>query len=206
MKPTFWRYPNNDSVTGADFLGCRTDRDVATTAFLLDGPTNIKNASTSWEQCQSWCVGFKFFAVEFGRDCRCGNSLNWNPPQSPEIDCKLRANEGDPTEWGGGENKLLLFVNEGSIRPHPHPPHGHEHENDPNPGDGTRPPKTYTKWWQWWYDYNGGPGNNPSGGDGNIPLNEDDRPQGGGAGSSNSTTTTTTTSAAPTATSAAIAV
>ncbi|KAF1913818.1 hypothetical protein BDU57DRAFT_531674 [Ampelomyces quisqualis] len=92
---------------------------------------------------------YKYFGLEFGRDCRCGNKFQWGGVDGsyamrPEGQCDKTCN-GDSTERCGGANRIDLWQNESwkpKPTPRPNPPgRGPRPQYPPQwPGDGVDEP------------------------------------------------------------------
>ncbi|KAH7406026.1 hypothetical protein DE146DRAFT_431336 [Phaeosphaeria sp. MPI-PUGE-AT-0046c] len=86
---------------------------------------------------------YKYFALEFGRDCRCGNNYRYTPIKKTG-ECKT-ACSGDRTQQCGGANRVDVWHNEDwtpTPRPQPRPPIGGTRPQHPPQwvGDGVDPP------------------------------------------------------------------
>ncbi|MCJ1306581.1 hypothetical protein MMC25_000224 [Agyrium rufum] len=62
------------------------------------------------ERCASNCTSFTYFAVEYGRECYCGNSLPSTSVTATDGRCNMVCG-GNSTEICGGPNGLTLYEN-----------------------------------------------------------------------------------------------
>ncbi|KAF5006235.1 hypothetical protein FDECE_7395 [Fusarium decemcellulare] len=63
------------------------------------------------ENCAAFCDGFTYFGAEYGRECYCGNSLNYGSIKATnQNDCYFSC-AGDKTEYCGAGNRLQLYRN-----------------------------------------------------------------------------------------------
>ncbi|KAJ4267545.1 hypothetical protein NW762_003652 [Fusarium torreyae] len=61
------------------------------------------------ESCAAYCGNFNYFGTENGRECYCGNQLNFGSYQAPnQKDCSATC-AGDNTEYCGGTLRLQLY-------------------------------------------------------------------------------------------------
>jgi hypothetical protein len=72
------------------------------------------------EVCAAACSGFKFFGVEYRRECWCGNTLDAGSLPAPAEECKY-ACPADPTQSCGGDGRLNLFTYGSPTTPTPTP-------------------------------------------------------------------------------------
>lgn len=92
-------------IPGYDFTGCYTE---ATNMRALTGSSYFDDLMTV-EKCANACVGFKYFGVEYGRECYCGNNINDGSVEAALADCSF-ACPGDSTETCGAGNRLDLYT------------------------------------------------------------------------------------------------
>lgn len=59
------------------------------------------------EKCATACAAYKYFGLEYGRECWCGNVLNITPNggPAPQGDCSF-ACKGNPAQKCGAGNRL----------------------------------------------------------------------------------------------------
>eukprot|EP01049_Picozoa_sp_SAG25_P006034 SAG25_NODE_434_length_8070_cov_90.584117_9_plen_360_part_00 len=59
--------------------------------------------------CSGLCSGFKFFGVQFGGGCFCGNDFGNQGGKTPETDCNTPCN-GDSGTMCGGSNRNSIYA------------------------------------------------------------------------------------------------
>jgi hypothetical protein len=66
-------------------------------------------------KCLQACWQYNYAGIEYGRECWCGDVINWNGNTGatagtivPETDCKLNC-AGDPNAKCGGSKRMTLF-------------------------------------------------------------------------------------------------
>ncbi|KAL8743437.1 MAG: hypothetical protein Q9190_004206 [Brigantiaea leucoxantha] len=93
------------TLAGYTYEGCYTD---STSARVLTGKSTSSN-TMSYSSCSSYCYGFIYFGVEYGRECYCGNIFS-NPtsPAPSASDCNTKCS-GDATQICGAGNRMNLF-------------------------------------------------------------------------------------------------
>ncbi|XXH00329.1 60S ribosomal protein L4B [Hypoxylon texense] len=67
------------------------------------------NDALTLEICASNCTGFTYWAVEYGRECYCGNTLDPLSTPAPDADCQTMVCAGDRFEYCGAGNRLNLY-------------------------------------------------------------------------------------------------
>ncbi len=92
-------------IPGYDFTGCYTE---AINMRALTGSSYFDDLMTV-EKCANACVGFKYFGIEYGRECYCGNNINGGSVEAPLADCSF-ACPGDASETCGAGNRLDLYT------------------------------------------------------------------------------------------------
>ncbi|KAK4208538.1 WSC domain-containing protein [Rhypophila decipiens] len=92
---------------GYDFAGCYTE---ATSARALTGASYFDDHMTI-QKCATACSvsGFKYFGVEYGRECYCGDSLNAGSTIASISDCSFTC-PGDSTSNCGAGNRLSMYI------------------------------------------------------------------------------------------------
>ncbi|MCJ1427052.1 hypothetical protein MMC29_004955 [Sticta canariensis] len=93
------------SVGGFNYSGCYTE---ATNGRALSGKTLNANDMTI-EHCASNCTSYKYFGVEFGSECYCGNTLGAGTVKAAGTDCSMTC-PGNPNEICGNGNRLTLYA------------------------------------------------------------------------------------------------
>ncbi|KAH8672637.1 hypothetical protein BGZ60DRAFT_282514 [Tricladium varicosporioides] len=91
------------------YLGCRTE---GTSSRALTGAASYDYKSMTLEMCASSCSGWKYFGVEYGGECYCGNGFSSGavPPPEGEQGCSFTC-PGDKWELCGAGNRLTSYVN-----------------------------------------------------------------------------------------------
>ncbi len=92
-------------IPGYDFAGCYTE---ATASRALTGTAYFDDLMTV-EKCANACSGYKYFGVEYGRECYCGNDINDGSVEADLADCSF-ACPGDSSENCGAGNRLNLYT------------------------------------------------------------------------------------------------
>ncbi|KAF3811697.1 LysM domain-containing protein [Colletotrichum gloeosporioides] len=89
------------------YHGCYTE---GTNTRAL-GIARLESASLTVAQCAQYCLaqtGTNHFAVEFGRECWCGNNLGTGAVSVPEAECNMPC-AGNSGQTCGGSNRLNLY-------------------------------------------------------------------------------------------------
>jgi WSC domain len=87
------------------FQGCWTEatngRALSSSAYAAD--------SMTLESCASFCSDFSMFAVEYGRECYCGNTLGTGSLKATnQADCSFTC-PGNGNEYCGAGSRLQLY-------------------------------------------------------------------------------------------------
>ncbi|KAI1310047.1 heme peroxidase [Xylaria venustula] len=69
---------------------------------------SFPNDSLTLELCASNCAGFTYFGAEYGRECYCGQSIDFRSNVTDDADCNMVCG-GDETEYCGGSNRLEMY-------------------------------------------------------------------------------------------------
>ena len=93
---------NVASVAGFTYQSCWVD-DAG--ARVLTGK-EVRDDGMTVETCASFCQGFKYFGVEYARECYCGNELAG--AAAPETECSYVC-DGAPAEFCGGAARLNVY-------------------------------------------------------------------------------------------------
>ncbi|KAH8812457.1 WSC-domain protein, partial [Xylogone sp. PMI_703] len=101
------------------YQGCYTE---ATTGRALS-QKSYYNDSMTVELCAAACVGYKWFGVEYGRECYCGSSPNAGSVPAPESDCSFSC-PGNATETCGAGVRLSMYLQGGTSVTTPSAPSG----------------------------------------------------------------------------------
>lgn len=88
------------------YNGCHTE---ATSTRALNSLHYVNYTSMTLELCAITCKGYKFFGVEYGGECYCGNSFQAGSTVVGDSDCGF-ACPGDKREFCGAGNRLSCFV------------------------------------------------------------------------------------------------
>ncbi|AEO65393.1 uncharacterized protein THITE_2112326 [Thermothielavioides terrestris NRRL 8126] len=98
---------------GASFTsqGCFVDN--ANNQRLLSGASYADDGMTV-ESCAAFCTKFKYFGVEYGRECYCDNSLS--ATATADSDCAMPC-AGDADETCGNGNRLNVYLNNNYVAP-----------------------------------------------------------------------------------------
>lgn len=95
--------PANPATYGS--LGCYTE---ATSGRALTGPLYTDDSLTT-EKCAAKCAGFKYFGLEYRRECFCGNEpLGTGSVKVSQLECPYNC-PGYRTQSCGGDNRLNLY-------------------------------------------------------------------------------------------------
>lgn len=89
-----------------DFQGCWTE---ATNGRALEDKT-FANDSMTLESCAKFCDGSKYFGVEYGRECYCGNTLQAGSVKATDQDDCSFPCPGDNSEYCGAGKRLELYM------------------------------------------------------------------------------------------------
>ena len=101
--------------------GCYTEASHSKRA--LAGPSYTNYSSMTLDECEYYCTGYKFWGVEYGGECYCGNHLSQGSFPTFPTDCSITC-PGDDYEKCGGSNRLSLYGTEPhppKVNPNPHP-------------------------------------------------------------------------------------
>ena len=96
IKPTVGPYT---------YYGCQTE---ATDMRALSSATFASDSMTL-ELCESFCSGYKYWGVEYGRECYCGNSFNAGSIVAPASDCWFLC-PANNLEFCGAGLRLSTYV------------------------------------------------------------------------------------------------
>jgi hypothetical protein len=100
--------------------GCYTD----VPAGALTGGSLVNYTTMTIAECETHCTGFDLWAVEYGGECTCGDTLAQGSFPTFSTDCGM-ACPGDPLETCGGPNRLSLWgtsIDPPVVTPFPHDP------------------------------------------------------------------------------------
>ncbi|RDL39745.1 uncharacterized protein BP5553_04085 [Venustampulla echinocandica] len=90
------------------YYGCQTE---GTGVRALSGAASFNYTSMTLEMCAESCAGYKYWGVEYGGECYCGNTFNTGSAAAPEGDkgCSFLC-PGDKLEYCGAGNRLSAYV------------------------------------------------------------------------------------------------
>ncbi|KAK4450229.1 WSC domain-containing protein [Podospora aff. communis PSN243] len=94
-------FPRKPATLSAPYIGCFVDEGPRT---LPDNPLSAGDMTA--QKCQFHCAGYRYFGVEFSRECWCGR----NPPNvtAPTSECSLPC-AGDDAQLCGGPNRINVW-------------------------------------------------------------------------------------------------
>ena len=92
------------TLSGYTYEGCYTDN---TPSRVLTGRSTSSNTLT-YSSCASFCSGYIYIGLEYGRECYCGNVYSSTTTLSPGTDCKMPCS-GDATQVCGNGNRMTVF-------------------------------------------------------------------------------------------------
>ncbi|RMZ72277.1 glycoside hydrolase family 3 [Pyrenophora seminiperda CCB06] len=90
---------------------------------LLNGPYVSRNSSMTQQSCKAFCTipsdavpdaPYKYFAIEFGRDCRCGTIFLHTPVISNQCHTTCVSSS---SQLCGGQNVMNLWLNSDYVEP-----------------------------------------------------------------------------------------
>jgi hypothetical protein len=105
------KYYTDVTSKGWGYIGCGVDGDPRT----LNDKTSIYGAGVAdtmtVEVCADFCKGYKYFGLEFGQECWCGNTLSADRAPQDGIfgGCTMKC-KGDADEYCGGGKALSLYM------------------------------------------------------------------------------------------------
>ncbi len=87
------------------YYGCRTE---GTKGRSLSSQAIYNYASMNLEMCASSCQGYKYWGVEYGGECYCGNAFGDGSMNTTDAECSFVC-PGDKLEWCGAGNRLSVY-------------------------------------------------------------------------------------------------
>lgn len=93
------------NTPGYAYGGCYTE---ATSSRALTGKSYFDDLMTV-EKCMSACTDFKYFGLEYGRECYCGNSFSEGSVETQLSDCSFTC-PGDTNQNCGAGNRLDIYT------------------------------------------------------------------------------------------------
>jgi hypothetical protein len=93
--------PRKPATLSAPYLGCFVDEGPRA---LPDNPVAADDMTA--QKCQTNCAGYRYFGVEFARECWCGRNLPnvTAPPSECSMPCL-----GDDAQFCGGPNRINVW-------------------------------------------------------------------------------------------------
>jgi hypothetical protein len=104
--------PSSTPSSDYAYEGCFTDSQASrafTGAVFYDGALTIG-------KCASNCVNFKYFGLEYGGECYCGNQRSPSSTSAQESDCNM-ACSGNSQEICGAGDRLSVYSNSKYVEP-----------------------------------------------------------------------------------------
>ncbi|KAK4184538.1 putative fungistatic metabolite, partial [Podospora australis] len=98
--------PESPSTLGdSTRFGCLTDsRDGRT--LSVAGPASD---DMTLESCATFCAGYKFWGVEYGRECYCGNEMLQTAVQVENSECDMLC-LGNSAELCGAGDRVMVYA------------------------------------------------------------------------------------------------
>ncbi len=95
-----------------NWYGCQTEtkgvRALSAATFASDTMT--------LEACQAFCSAYKYFGVEYARECYCGDTFTTGSVAAPATDCSMTC-PGAPFEYCGAGDRLSVYARNGTPPP-----------------------------------------------------------------------------------------
>lgn len=89
-------------------LGCYTETARTEGYKTLSDAIFLQIVDPTIETCQSACAGYKYFGVEYGGECYCGDIINKPSVLAPASECNVKC-RGDESQTCGGGNRLNIY-------------------------------------------------------------------------------------------------
>ncbi|KAH8902429.1 WSC-domain-containing protein, partial [Coniochaeta sp. PMI_546] len=86
-------------------LGCYTE---AVKGRALTGKSYSNSTNMTAGICRDICYGYKYFGVEYGQECYCGNNMNTGAVSTNSSQCDMDC-AGNQWELCGGRSRLNMF-------------------------------------------------------------------------------------------------
>ncbi|OIW32843.1 WSC-domain-containing protein, partial [Coniochaeta ligniaria NRRL 30616] len=86
-------------------LGCYTE---ATSGRALTGNSTSNSTNMTASVCKAFCYGYKYFGVEYGQECYCGNTINAGAVLTNSSRCNMNC-ASNQWELCGGRSALNMF-------------------------------------------------------------------------------------------------
>lgn len=99
-------------------LGCYTE---ATSSRALTAASYISTTNMTAQSCEAFCYGYKYFGVEWGQECYCGDTINAGSVPANASQCDMSCT-GYEWEVCGGSDRLNMYqMNATLYKPPPVP-------------------------------------------------------------------------------------
>ncbi|KAM7197259.1 WSC domain containing protein [Rhypophila sp. PSN 637] len=92
-------------ISGYEYTGCYTE---AHNGRALTGSAFFDDQLTA-EKCAVACSGFKYFGLEYGRECYCGDSINQGSIETAAEECSFSC-PGNAAQTCGAGGRLTLYT------------------------------------------------------------------------------------------------
>lgn len=99
-------------IPGYGFTGCYTE---GSHGRALSGSAFFDDLMTA-EKCATACSGFKYFGLEYGRECYCGNTINEGSQETALAECSFACPGNSAQECGAG-GRLSLYTRSDEVTP-----------------------------------------------------------------------------------------
>ncbi|KAK4131820.1 WSC-domain-containing protein [Trichocladium antarcticum] len=97
--------PRNPAVAGFAYQSCWAEQGGAARVLAAE---ERRSDDMTVERCAAVCSGFKYFGLEYARECYCGNELVGGAA-APEEQCSYLC-MGDAGQWCGAPDRLNVYV------------------------------------------------------------------------------------------------
>ncbi|KAI9893661.1 MAG: hypothetical protein M1814_005876 [Vezdaea aestivalis] len=91
------------SAGGYGYVGCASE-----VPGRLINAKSFSNSSNSVDFCGQYCSGSKYFGVEYGSECYCGQTLAGTPTINPDSDCNTLC-PANSTQYCGTGGRVQLY-------------------------------------------------------------------------------------------------
>jgi iron transport multicopper oxidase len=98
--------------TGVQYLGCYSE--ATNSRALTDKQYAVPAANVTVEACMKACANYRYWGVEYGSQCFCGNSIHNGSSlvqgSTPSLTGCNMVCQGNSTEYCGGPNRLNMYM------------------------------------------------------------------------------------------------
>ena len=94
---------NLETVGGFSYQSCWTDNTIDRSLKAVDYRTD----DMTIEKCAERCAEYRYFGVEYSRECYCGNELGGQ--LAPAKECGMLCMGSNGNQWCGGPDRLNLY-------------------------------------------------------------------------------------------------